>query len=389
MKKKSLITFILLFGCLLLAAQPGFKIVSPEIHQDCRVTFRLIAPKARNVQVFGDFIRPVDTKTERGILSLALPVNMSEGKDGIWEYTTEPLESELYRYTFRIDGVQVNDMSNTYLMRDGSKIFNYFVIPGTPGDLFIPQDVPHGTLIKTWYDSPALNMKRRLTVYTPAGYEENRKKYPVLYLLHGMSGDENSWEELGRAKFILDNLIASGKVAPMIVVMSNGNSPYPSAAGEFAQGMIVPPSTISKDGTFEPSFMDIIEYVDSHYRTKKDKDSRAIAGLSMGGFHTLMISMNYPGTFSYIGLFSPGITTDSNASIYTEIDEKLSLQFQKGLRLYYIAIGSKDFLYKKNADFRMRLDSGCYPYVYRESEGGHTWVNWRNYLIDFLPRLFK
>jgi enterochelin esterase family protein len=328
-------------------------------------------------------------KTERGVRSMALPVNLSEGKEGVWEYTTEPLDSELYRYTFIIDGVQICDPSSTYLMRDGSRTFNYFIVPGTPGDLFMPQNVPHGTIAKRWYNSSVLNMERRLTVYTPADYDDDHEKYPVLYLLHGMSGDENSWEELGRAKFILDNLIATGKATPMIVVLCNGNSPYPAAAGEFGGGMIVPPSPISKDGTFEPSFKEIVNYVESHYRTQKKKHSRAIAGLSMGGFHSLMIAMNYPDLFDYVGLFSPGTTTDSDASVYQDVDKKLSVQFAKGVKLYYIAIGSKDFLYLANVDFRKRLDAGGYPYLYRESEGGHTWVNWRNYLIDFLPRLFK
>ena len=282
------------------------------------------------------------------------------------------------------------DMQNTYVMRDGRKMLNYFIIPGGIGDVFLASDVPHGTVAKVWYDSPALNMKRRLTIYTPPGYEESRRKYPVLYLLHGMSGDENSWDELGRLKYIMDNLIAAGKIVPMIVVMSNGNSPYRSAAGESADGMMVPTNVISKEGDFEPSFNDIVRYVDTHFRTQKSKSRRAIAGLSMGGFHSALISMNYPDLFGYVGLFSPGTPVEvSDIPVYCNISQKLSEQFRKGVELYYMAIGSKDFLYQKNVDFRHRLDSlGC-PYVYRESGGGHTWTNWRNYLVDFLPRLFK
>ena len=357
-------------------------VVSPEIHENQTVTFRLRAPKAVKVQVTGDFL-------SKGVADLV------ENKEGVWEYTTpEPLKPELYGYNFVVDGLKMNDPSNVYLIRDVSTITNVFIIGGDRADLYKVNDVPHGTVSKVWYDSPALGMDRRLTIYTPAGYETSGKRYPVFYLLHGMGGDENAWSELGRATQILDNLIAQGKAEPMIVVMTNGNAALEAAPGESSLGWEAQPTfqlPKTMEGSFETHFPDVVKFVDKHYRTKANKKSRAIAGLSMGGFHSLHISKQYPDMFNYVGLFSAAIMPGKNVEspIYQDMEGKLATQFAKKPALYWIAIGKTDFLYKANAEYRKLLDEKGCPYEYFENEDGHIWKNWRIYLSEFVPRLFK
>ena len=357
-------------------------VVSPEIHENKTVTFRLRAPKAVKVQVTGDFLA-------KGVADLV------ENKEGVWEYTTpEPLKPELYGYTFLVDGLKINDPSNVYMIRDVATITNVFIIGGERADLYKVNDVPHGTVSKVWYDSPSLGMDRRLTIYTPAGYETSSKRYPVFYLLHGMGGDENAWSELGRATQILDNLIAQGKAEPMIVVMTNGNAALEAAPGESSLGWEKQPTfqlPKTMEGSFEMHFPEVVKFVDKHYRTKANKKNRAIAGLSMGGFHSLHISKQYPDMFNYVGLFSAAIMPGKNATspVYEDMEGKLATQFAKKPALYWIAIGKTDFLYKANVEYRKLLDEKGYPYEYFENEDGHIWRNWRIYLSEFAPKLFK
>jgi len=356
-------------------------VVSPQINADNTVTFRYHNPSAKSVKVKGDF-----TSSPEIVL-----VNNGEG---IWEGTTPaPLAPELYSYSIEVDGVRTTDPTNVYQERDVTTISNIFLIGGGHEGLYAVQDVPHGTVSKTWYHSDALGADRRMTVYTPAGYETSGRNYPVLYLLHGMGGDENAWSELGRATQILDNLIASGKARPMIVVMPNGNVDMPAAPGESHLGMTVPEPNLphTMDGMFEKTFPEIVNHIDANYRTRRDKASRAVAGLSMGGFHSLNISMEYPGLMDYVGLFSAAIRPlrSENEHIHAHMKEKLERQFADPPRLYWIAIGKDDFLYDTNVKFRELLDSMNIPYEYHESAGGHIWRNWRRYLTDFLPRLFR
>ena len=288
----------------------------------------------------------------------------------------------------------MNDPSNVYMIRDVSTITNVFIVGGDRADLYKVNDVPHGTVSKVWYDSPSLGMDRRLTIYTPAGYETSGKRYPVFYLLHGMGGDENAWSELGRATQILDNLIAQGKAEPMIVVMTNGNAALEAAPGESSLGWEAQPTfqlPKTMEGSFETHFPDVVKFVDKHYRTKANKKNRAIAGLSMGGFHSLHISKQYPDMFNYVGLFSAAIMPGKNVEspIYQNMEGKLATQFAKKPALYWIAIGKTDFLYKANEEYRKLLDEKGYPYEYFENEDGHIWKNWRIYLSEFAPRLFK
>lgn len=372
----------------------GSQIKSPEINPDNSVTFRLVAPSAAKVQVTGDFLptqkieTPFGTFDGPGFAELKL-------KDGVWEYTCAPLAPELYSYSFVVDGLMIRDPSNVYMIRDVASVTNVFIIGGDRAELYKIHDVPHGNVSRVWYDSPTLKMQRRMTVYTPAGYENSKRtKYPVLYLLHGAGGDEEAWIALGRTAQILDNLIAEGKAEPMIVVMTNGNAGEQAAPGENVENFERIPGMYQKgmmDGAFELAFPDVIKYVESHYRVYKDKKHRAIAGLSMGGYHSCHISHYYPDTFDYVGLFSAAImpNEDTQCPVYLNIEEQLAAQFAKKPALYWIAIGNTDFLYQANVDFRKTLDKNGYGYEYYETDGGHIWKNWRIYLTEFVPMLFK
>lgn len=371
----------------------GSQIVSPEIHPNNTVTFRLSAPKAVKVQVTGDFLPTEKVQTPFGEFDAPGTADLVE-KDGVWEYTTpQPLAPELYSYTMLVDGLKINDPSNVHRIRDVKSVTDVFIIPGERADLYSINDVPHGTVSKVWYNSPTLGMDRRLTVYTPAGYESSSKRYPVFYLLHGMGGDENAWTELGRASQILDNLIAQGKAEPMIVVMTNGNADLQAAPGESNFGFTSPSMQLPKtmEGSFEKHFPEVVNFIDKNYRTVKSKKGRAIAGLSMGGFHSMHISKEYPDMFDYVGLFSAAIMPgkDVKSPIYENIEGKLKTQFQKKPALYWIAIGDKDFLYQANKDYRKMLDDNGYNYSYYETPEGHIWKNWRIYLTEFAPQLFK
>jgi len=359
-------------------------VVSPEIAADKKVTFRVYAPNAQSVKVSGDFLPP------EGFMPGSAA--MSRDNKGLWTYTTGVLAPELYSYSFLIDSFRATDPSSPFLVRDVATISNILIIGGPQADLYKVNKVPHGSVTKRWYNAPGLGSERRITVYTPPGYETSKDKYPVLYLLHGAGGDEEAWITLGRTAQILDNLIASGKTKPMIVVMPNGNVSQDAAPGEDSKGFYKPvfmaPNTMN--GKYEETFTDIIKFVESSYRVKADKANRAIAGLSMGGFHTLHISRTLPNTFDYMGLFSAAIMPrDTTAKIYQNVDATLTRQKNNGYKLYWIAIGKDDFLYKPNKEYRDKLDKLGMKYVYRESDGGHIWRNWRVYLSQFTPMLFK
>lgn len=389
MKRIFFILTICLISTGLLAQQnldfsPKAEVVSPQINKDNTVTFRLMAPNAQSVKLQGDWM-PSEGWTPK-------LQDLQKDENGLWSFTTQVLPSDLYSYTFIVDGLKVLDPNNVYQVRDVATVMNIFLVEGGLADLYKVQNVPHGTVTRCWYDSPKLDSPRRITIYTPPGYEGNTDKYPVFYLLHGMGGDEEAWMALGRASQILDNLIAQGKAKPMIVVMPNGHTSNTAAPGESDKGFYKPdmrtPDVFS--GDMEANFGDIIKFVEDNYRVKSDKQSRAIAGLSMGGFHSLYISANYPNTFDYVGLFSPAILPPANAAstIYADLEAKLLAQKANGYRLYWIAIGNTDFLFQNVVDYRSKLDEMKFTYQYRESDGGHIWANWRLYLSEFAQMLF-
>ena len=407
MKKLTLIFASLLLGASAFAQQAifaGAGVESPVINADGTVTFRYRAPKAVKVTLSGDFMpvekREVEFGGQKMTVESAAAAELKEGQNGVWEYTTPfKVAPEFYNYTFTVDGTQVIDPNNVFVNRDVASLTSVLLVsePGSRADLYAVHRVPHGTVSKVWYPSKTAGFDRRMTVYTPAGYENNPKtKYPVLYVLHGIGGDEDAWVTQGRATQIIDNLIARGEAKPMIVVFTNGNISQEAAPLENSTGYTRPTMSLPQtmEGTFETSFHEVVEFVDSHYRTIAKKQSRAICGLSMGGFHTLYITLNNPDMFNYSGMFSAAIGTGSEQTaahkeIYADVDGKLATYFSKKPALLWIGIGSTDFLIQSNNEFRAKLDAAGYPYKYMETDGGHIWRNWRIYLSEFVPLLFK
>ena len=377
----------------------GPQVASPDVHADNSVTFNLIAPEAQKVQITGDFLPTQKIKVE-GYGEVEAPgvVDLVKNDKGVWSFTSEPLKPELYTYNMMVDGVKIIDPLNVYNIRDINNLFSVLLIGGDARtDLYKVNKVAHGTVSKVWYESPTAGLTRRLTVYTPAGYETSGKDYPVFYLLHGIGGDENAWSELGRAAQILDNLIAQGKAEPMILVMTNGNISQEACPGETSEGFKVPTMMLPKtmEGSFETAFPDVVKFIEKTYRVKKDKAHRAIAGLSMGGFHSLFISINNPDMFGYVGLFSAAVDqqqkggAEGHPEVYADRDQKIDCLFSKNPKLFWIGIGKTDFLFKNNNDLRAYLDSKNHKYTYLETDGGHIWRNWRIYLTEFTPLLFK
>ena len=366
------------------------RIISPEILPDKKVTFRVYAKDAQKIAVSGEW--------QAGF---GATENLVRNDTGLFSLTVGPLNPELYGYTFAIDGVNSIDPNNVQVRRDGARYQSYFIVPGAESDLYFHKnDVAHGTVTKTWYKSEVLGFQRRVYVYTPAGYESGTQKYPVFYLLHGAGGDEDAWTNMGRAAQRMDNLIAQGKAKPMIVVMTNGNANQAGAQNE------VPPLPSAGEqgmaayqryaGKFEEHLVkDVVPFIEKNFRTLTDKDNRAIAGLSMGGMHTQTITNNNPGMFSYIGVYSMGIMSfgqqDPEAAARQEQERitRLTALKNSGYKLYWIACGKDDFVYKGVVTLRETLDKVGLKYIYRESTGGHTWANWRIYLSEFAPMLFK
>lgn len=348
---------------------------SGVVNDDHSVTVRYYAPLAKEVYLCGD---------------LAGRQLLSRDEAGIWSFTTAPLPDELYMYWLEVDGLRILDPGSVHLVRDIASLFNYVIV----GDRYAVQPVRHGSVAAVWY--PSVMGMRRMSVYTPAGWD-GKTPLPVLYLLHGSGGDEQAWLELGRTAVILDNAIAQGRCKPMIVVMPNGNMSEEAAPGYGSKGLVVPgiPAEHRMDGLFETLFPEMIAYIDSHYSTLTDRGNRAVAGLSMGGYHSFWIALNEPEQFAYAGLFSPvyfhpgqqNEHGDWVSPIYADCDKKLLQLNEAGIaiRLY---IGSNDFLYEQNVAMRQRLDSLHIPFHYTESTGGHEWRNWRTYLYDFISHIF-
>ena len=393
---------MLLMTCSAFAQQAlwgGASVESPVINEDGTVTFRYQAPKAVKVTVSGDFLptRKMTVNMEGQERTFDVPgvAELKEGQFGIWEYTTDfKVAPESYTYTSNVDGNTVIDNNNMWVNRDLSSLTSAFIVPGERADLYTIQDVPHGTVSKVWYESATAGFDRRLSVYTPAGYNPTAKtRYPVLYVLHGIGGDEDAWIAQGRAAQILDNLIAQGNAKPMIVVFTNGNISQEAAPGENSTGYTRPTMQLPQpmEGTFETAFPEIVKFIDSNYKTIAKKQSRAICGLSMGGFHTLYISLNYPDMFGYSGMFSAaiGVSDPSISPIYQDFDKKLETYFSKKPALLWIGCGDTDFLIQANRDFVKKLQDNNYPHEYFENGGGHIWRNWRIYLTEFVPKLFK
>ena len=359
------------------------RVVSPEIHEDNSVTFRIFAPEIGSASVSGNWMEGWGASEP-----------LVRNDTGLWTLTVGPLEPEIYTYSFRLDGITMMDPGNVRVMRDGARHASMLFIPGEASDLYQVQDVPHGTLSKVWYESPTLQLTRRMYVYTPPGYESGSDTYPVFYLLHGGGGDEDAWSTLGRACQIMDNLIAEGKATPMIVVMTNGNPRDAASPGE------APPKKEGDEGdifsmgsgAFEKSLVkDVIPFVETHYRTLTGKENRAVSGLSMGGMQTMNLAFDHAATFDYFGVMSMGLpdADPSGRTWFQDVDERIKNLESASYQLYWIACGTDDFLYQAAKNLVAKMEEHDLEYTYRESGGGHTWSNWRIYLSEFAPLLFK
>ena len=378
------------------AGAPLPRLQSPDISSDNHVTFRLRAPEASEVLFEGDW---------SGVVNLP----MSKGDDGVWSISIGLLDPQLYGYWFMVDGVRTLDPSNIESERDGDHFLSLLMISGPADDMWTFKDVPHGTVEQAWYPSPTLHMdQRRMYIYLPPGYTANpTKKYPVLYLLHGGGGDEEQWVSMGRANIIMDNLIATGKAVPMIVVMPNGNAtqtvgqgygngptPSPQQAHPPARGPIPArnpnaPRTAPRPqpyaGSFPESLVnDVIPFVKKNYRVYGDKNHRAIAGLSMGGMHTVMATNNNPNLFAYIGVFSAGGQVGDPT-----FESQLSQIKKDGVKVYWTGAGDIDMAHAGTVALEADLKSKNFPTSYKEIPGRHYWFLWRDFLSDYGTLLFR
>ena len=274
MKNKFLFsaTLLCLISCKAFCQKVDVETKIPIINNDKTVTFKVSAPDAKEVYIKGSFLdKEYKVKTKAGTFGLTTKKAMVK-ENGLWTYTTEPLESEIYTYNFVVDDVDnIKDPNNQNLVRDVDTYINYFIIKNGIADNYITQNVAHGKVLKVWYPSTLEGFsRRRMTVYLPANYQTSNKTYPVLYLLHGSGGDENSWEEAGRAIQILDNLIAQGKCVPMVVVMPNGITKLAAAPGEDPNNPYIKPTAMNPEsmlGKFESTFTsDIVSFVETNYR---------------------------------------------------------------------------------------------------------------------------
>ena len=379
-------------------AAQGPAVTSPEVQADRRVTFRILAPEAQTVELRspGD----IPGVGGRGVA----PPQLTKGADGIWERTFGPLPAGAYRYVFVVNGLTVVDARNPVTSQTNTTVYSLAVVPGS--DLFDTRNVPHGAVASVHYSSTALGGIRRMHVYTPPGYETSRDRFPVFYLLHGAGDVDDSWSSVGRAGFILDNLIAANKAKPMIVVMPAG---HVNGAGAALGGVVPPAAAQGMPGIgagpdpFANDFMsDVMPYIEKNYRVLTDRQSRAIAGLSMGGNQTLNIAIPHLEKFAYIGVFSSGIISGGRGAPapadnapFGEAWEKQNLAAldnaanKRGLNLLWFSTGKDDGLITTTRSTVELLKKHGFKPVFLESEGAHTWLNWRDYLSAFAPQLFQ
>ena len=346
------------------------QIVSPEIAGDS-TTFRLSADYATVVTLYGSWLPGYGDR-----------IPMVKGEGGVWSVTIETPDPEIYTYNFFVDGVSVNDPQNYMVQRDGTRYLNMLLVPGERSENYF-ESSQRGTVSYKWYDSELLGLNRRLTVYTPYGYETSKAKYPVLYLLHGGGGDEEAWTSMGRAAQILDNLIEKGLAEPMIVVMPNGNAGQQAAC---TMGLSVKefPRTEANANLYVTSLVkEIIPYIEKNYRVIAKPEARAIAGLSMGGGHTITATTLFPGTFDYICPMSCGVSESDH------LDADLQGIKKAGYKLYWIGCGTADFAMPGSEVLDEALTRNGMEHTFFTSDGGHEWKNWRLYLNTFARLLFK
>ena len=348
---------------------------SPEQLPDGRVTFRICAPDATAVTLGSSDNEDIAPNSFTG--GRGRP--MTKDDKGLWSVTTpNPLAPNTYRYFFFVDGVRVPDPAAREFSLERSNVDSLVEVTGPAEDFEAwHNNIPHGSVATVEYWSEPLGVVRRMHVYTPPGYEKNNKAFPVLYLVHGAGDSDDSWTSVGRANNILDNLIAAGKAKPMIVVMPNGHTPdRPNSGG----------ANILQNTDFGDDLLKVvIPYIDANYRTIANADNRAMAGLSMGGAHTIQNGLPHPEVFHYIGIFS--ITGGGEA--YEKAHDAALKQAARAMKLVYYAYGSQDPVVRTPEQLKGTLSKYAIKLTLHETGGGHTWINWREYLNDFAPRLFR
>jgi enterochelin esterase family protein len=383
---KHLAVLCLMFMALpvLVSAQARTTNMPPEIQADHSVIFRIKAPEAKKVSLLGSW----PPSTYEAIIPM-------EKKDSIFEVKIGPLPSAMYEYMYVVDGITTIEPGSNLVTRDGIWVQNRLMVPGEQADLYDAKHVPHGRVETVWYPSPTLGGERRVSIYTPPGYEKSNKKYPVMYLLHGAGGDEEVWLNRGRANYILDNLIAAGKAEPMIVVITNGNPNTPAAPLDRSYSEKAEDSGIGgmSSHRFEESLIkDVIPFVESNYRVIADADHRAITGFSMGGYQTQNITNSNPDKFKYIGVMSMGLFSSMAQNSKYDKDahmKQLEALKKANPKVYWIAIGKKDFLFQSVVKLKSLYDEVGLKYTYLETDHRHEWNAWRLYLADFAPMCFK
>ena len=357
----------------------GPRVVSPEVSPDHRIVFRILAPQAKTIGLRAGDIQGLPREGPA----------FSKDADGVWSATVGPVDPGAYRYVFMVYGVPTMDPRNPAVSESNTNDWSLVYVPGA--EFMDTANVPHGAVASVTYYSTALSRFRRMHIYTPPGYELGAGKYPVFYLLHGSGDCDESWTSVGRAGFILDNLIAGHKAQPMIVVMPAGHTttspPMPGAARP------------TRDEFAEDFVSDIVPYVAQHYRAITDRAHTAIAGLSMGGGQTLNISMSHLDKFAYVGVFSAGVFSFGRSGPPSPgpppewVEQRAAMldnaSLKPGLKLLWFGTGTEDRLMPTTkATIEMLKQHGFTPF-FRESGGGHTWINWRNYLVEFAPQLFQ
>lgn len=375
----------LLLTATVLQAQPRQQppqVTSPEVAADRKITFRIHAPKAESIQLGGSGDIPGTGFNQTSPLT--------KGENDIWSITVGPLAPGSYRYNFNIDGVGTLDPRNRLASESNSATWSLVDVPGA--DWLDTKNVPHGAVAEVTYWSTKLKKFRRLHVYTPPGYEAGTGKYPIFYLLHGAFDSDDSWSTVGRAGIILDNLIAAGKAKPMVVVMPNGHTgPFSFGGGGGAGSMF---------GDFEAEFVtDIMPLVEKRYRVRTDRAHRAIAGLSMGGAHTLHIGIPHLDKFAYLGVYSSGIFGIAGGGpggqpqgpSFEEQHQAIldDAKLKKGLKHFWFATGKDDFLVETTRGTVEMFKKHKFNVIYDETDGAHTWDKWRDYLNEFAPKLFQ
>jgi enterochelin esterase family protein len=359
-------------------------VVSPEVLPDHSVTFRILAPDVTKVALRGSDI-PQLMGGGRGAPPNPGPTFLKSDK-GVWETTVGPIAPGAYRYNFNVDGLTVIDPRNPATSESNANTWSLVVVPGS--DFMDTKNVPHGAVASVTYYSTALGKFRRMHVYTPPGYEAGSQKYPVFYLLHGAGDSDDSWTSVGRAGFIVDNLIAANKTKPMIIVMPAGHTSQMQGMGRGAAPVAGAPPP--RDEFFDDFTGDIMPYVEKNYRTINDRAHRAIAGLSMGGSQTLNVAFKHLDKFAYIGVFSSGIlggnTADWEKNHLADLD---NASLKKGLKTLWFSTGADDGLITTSKSTVDLLNKHGFNATFKESPGAHTWINWRNYLNEFTPGLFQ